>query len=66
MTNRVMLRTVRVDGSHVSESCKVVSTKHNRAVLRSHAGGGSVFRRTNSVYARIERAIDGNCRWGDR
>lgn len=66
MTQKVMLRTILVDGSHVSETRKVIPTKHTRAVTRSHMGGGSIFRRSESVYAKIERAIDGNRRWGGR
>lgn len=66
MTHKVMLRTVSIDGSHVSETRKVISTKHIRAISRSRMGGGSVFRRTESAYSKIERAIDGNRRWGGR
>ena len=66
MTHQVMLRTIPVDRSHASETRKAIPTKHTRAVTRSHMGGGSIFRRSESVYAKIERAIDGNRRWGGR
>ena len=66
MIHKVMLRTVSYDGSHVAETRKVISTKHTRAISRSRMGGGSVFRRSEAAYAKIERAIDGNRRWGGR
>jgi len=65
MTKKVMLRTIHMDGSHVSETCKVVPAKHHYTA-KSRMGGGSVFRRTESAYARIERACDGRRRWEGR
>lgn len=61
MTYLVMLRTVRLDGSRVSENRSVVPVKHYH-IPRSRMGGGSVFRRTETIYSRIERAIDGGSR----
>ena len=65
MTNKVILRTVTIGGSRVTETCKVVPAKRNFPA-KSRMGGGSVFRRTESAYARIERACDGRRRWEGR
>lgn len=61
MTNEVVVRTVTIDGSRVSETCKVVPARRNYTP-KSRMGGGSVFRRAESAYARIERACDGRRR----
>lgn len=65
MTKKVIIRTIHMDGTHALETCKVVPAKRNYTA-KSRMGGGSVFRRTESVYARIERACDGRRRWEGR
>ena len=65
MTNKVILRTDTIGGSRITETCKVVPAKHHYTA-KSRMGGGSVFRRTESAYARIERACDGRRRWEGR
>ena len=65
MKKMMMLRTVTIGGSRVTETCKVVPAKHHYTA-KSRMGGGSVFRRTESAYARIERACDGRRRWEGR
>lgn len=58
MAQKVMIRTIHMDGSHVSETCKIVDSTKHHYTAKSRMGGGSVFRRTESAYARIERACD--------
>ena len=66
MAKSVMLRSVWTDGSRTIETCRFAPAKFNHPVSRSRAGGGSVFRRLESVHACVERAIEGNRPWGGR
>ena len=66
MTKSVILRSVWTDGSRTVETRWIAPAKSNHSVSRSRAGGGGIFRRSESVHARIERAIEGNHPWGGR
>ena len=66
MAKSVMLRSVWTDGSRTIETRRLAPAKFNHPVSRSRAGGGSVFRRSESAHARVERAIEGNRPWGGR
>lgn len=66
MTKSVILRSVWTDGSRTVETHRIAPAKFNHPVSRSRAGGGGIFRRSESVHARIERAIEGNRPWGGR
>ena len=66
MTTKIVLHTVWTDGSRTIETRRLAPAKFNHPVSRSRAGGGSVFRRSESAHARVERAIEGNRPWGGR